>query len=308
TKTSVTFVVRPARVASRDPIAIERVKDDLRETIDAPVRAAATPPDADVILLAVGTEDLDAIRPLVQGDAPIVVLTPMLPKEWRRMRDTFGDRVLAAMPSFVAYARPEVRGDAAADSAKRRETSVVRYWLPPVATRIDEPRAGARGDAVRELARDLETAGISARFELGVHETNPATTLCAIPIAMGVALAGGLDALARDEALVAIVSRACSEGAAIARTVGRPEPPVLLAPILARALPLRIAAAAARRLSPESLHYLDEHFGKKLRAQHVFMAREMAAIAEERSLAHDAIDNLAARLALVRVPVLRSPS
>ncbi len=309
-RASVTFVVRPRHIAAAAPIAIERVTDGLREAIEAPALTTAAPPDADVIVLAVGTEDLDAIRPLVPGDAPIVVLTPMLPKEWQRIRGAFGERVHAAMPSFVAYERPEVRPEVgpegAADGANRRETRVVRYWLPPVATRIDEPRAGARGVAVRELARDLEAAGIPTRFELGVHETNPATTVCAIPIAMGVALAGGLEALARDEALLAITSRACAEGVAIARTIGRPEPGVLLAPLLARPWPLRAAALAAKRLTPEGLHYLDVHFGKKLRAQHVLMAREMAVIAEERGLPHDAVDNLAARLALVRAPVLRS--
>src|SRR5438067_2541287 len=115
-KVDVTFVVRPARVASREAITIERVKDDLRETIDEPVRAAEVPPDADVVLLAVGTEDLDAIRgALDASDAPIVILTPMLPKDWARVREAFRERAHAAMPSFVSYTN---------------ELSRIRYWLP----------------------------------------------------------------------------------------------------------------------------------------------------------------------------------
>lgn len=284
-KVDVTFVVRPTRVASTDPIAIERVKDDLRESIDAPVRSASVPADADVILLAVGTEDLDAIRALcTDSEAPIVILTPMLPRDWARVRAAFGERPHAAMPSFVSYANDEGR---------------VRYWLAPVATRIDEPRAGGSGEAVRAFARELEAADIPSHLELGVHEANPATTVCAIPIAMAIALAGSFEALAQDDELVALASRACSEGVAIARTIGRPDPPVLLAPLLARPWTMRIAR---RFVSKEQLHYLEEHFGKKLRAQHVLMAREMAEIAAERGLPHAALDNLAARLALVRLP------
>jgi ketopantoate reductase len=290
-KVDVTFVVRAARVSSKEAIAIERVKDGMRETIDAPVRAAAVPADADVVLLAVGTEDLDGIRVLcMESDAPIVILTPMLPKDWARVKGAFGERAHAAMPSFVAYAN---------------DAGVVRYWLPPVPTRIDEPRAGAHGEAVRALARELDVAGVRSHLELGVHEANPATTVCAIPIAMSIALAGSFEALAKDEALVEIVARACAEGVAIARTIGRPDAPALLAPLLARPWILSVA----RRFVPaEGLHYLEEHFGKKLRAQHVLMAREMADIAAERGLPHAALDNLAARLALVRPPVLGSPA
>src|SRR5262245_19091842 len=58
----VAFVVRPARVSSTDPIVIERVRGNLREAIDAPLRSEVVPSDADVVLLAVGTEDLEALR------------------------------------------------------------------------------------------------------------------------------------------------------------------------------------------------------------------------------------------------------
>jgi 2-dehydropantoate 2-reductase len=286
-KVDVTFVVRAARVWSTTPIVIERVKDGMREAIDVPGRSASVPESADVVLLAVGTEDLEAIRALLDAsDAPIVILTPMLPKDWQRVRAAFGERAHAAMPSFVSYANDE---------------GTVRYWLPPVETRIDEPRAGSgAGSVIRALARELEASGIRTHLELGVHETNPATTVCFIPIAMAIALAGSFEALAKDTALVQLASQACSEGSAIARTIGRPEPPALLAPLIAQPMLMRALGAGLRRFSPEGLHYLEVHFGKKLRAQHVLMAREMTALASERGLAHAALDNLAARLALVR--------
>jgi ketopantoate reductase len=282
---TVTFIVRKARVVSRDPIVIERVKDvkDRRDEIALPARTATIPGDADVILLAVGTEDLEGIRPVLDASsAPIIVLTPMLPADYARMRAAFGDRVLAAMPGVVSYAN---------------EDGIVRYWLPPAATRIDEPRAGSHGFIVRTLAERMCEAGLSTHLELGVHETNPATTVCMIPIGMAVGLAGGMEALALDEALLALTSRVCREGVDLGRRIGRPEPGALFAPLLARPLFMRSIVAAVRRLSPEALFYIDEHFGRKLRAQHAVMAREMSELARAKDMAHSAIDELAARLA-----------
>ena len=285
THASVTFVVRAARVGSKDPIVIERVKNaaDRREEIAAPARAAEIPGDADVILLAVGTEDLEAIRPVLDGSgAPIVVLTPMLPDDYARMRAAFGDRVLAAMPGIVSYAR--------------QGPPVVRYWVPPVPTRIDEPRAGSSGGAVRALATLLDEAGLPAHLELGVHETNPATTVCMIPIGMSVALAGGLEELAKDAPLLALTSKACSEGVELGRRLGRPEGGALLAPLLATPLAMRAAASTLKRFSPEALFYVDEHFGRKLRAQHRVMARAMAQLARAKHTGHRGLDELATRL------------
>lgn len=285
TSASVTFVVRAERARSRAPIVIERVKDvrDRREELSSPSLAAQIPGDADIILLAVGVEDLDALRPALEASsAPVVVLTPMLLADYARMRGAFGERVLAAMPAVVSYTRDD---------------RVVRYWLPSRATRFDEPRAGTHGEIVRELAVLLGEAGLRTHLELGVHETNPATTVCMIPIGMSVGLAGGLAALAGDAELLALTARACREGVELGRSIGRPETGALLGPLLAKPFVMRAAAFAVRRLSPEALFYVDEHFGRKLRAQHRVMAREMAELARAKHVPHAAIDELAARLA-----------
>ncbi|MDB5213679.1 MAG: hypothetical protein JWO86_1606 [Myxococcaceae bacterium] len=284
TTASVTFVVRAARVSERTPIVIERVKDvrDRRETIAEPVRAAAVPGDADVILLAVGTEDLEAIRPVLDASsAPILVLTPMLPGDYARMRAAFGARLLAAMPGVVAYAR---------------EDGIVRYWVPPAPTRIDEPRAGGHGEVVRALSGLLNEAGLDTHLELGVHEANPATTVCMIPIGMSVGLAGSMEALANDTLLLALTSRACREGVELSHRIGRAEAGARLGPFLATPLAMRAAVALVRRLSPEGLFYVDEHFGRKLRAQHRVMAHAMVDLAVAKSVAHAAIAELTTRL------------
>jgi ketopantoate reductase len=283
TEATVTFVVRPARASSRQPIAIERVKGALREELAAPARSAVVPPDADVVLVAVGSEDLDALRaPLGESEAPLVVLTPMMPAEHARMQEAFGrERVFAAMASVVSYAR---------------EDGVFRYWQPPQPTRIDEPRAGGAGEPVRALAALLERAGIGARLELAVHEANPATTVCFIAIPMALAVAGSAKELTADEALLSLASRACREGAELGRRLGRPEPWAAFAPLAASTTTIRAGFALLRRLSPEGLFYAEEHFGRKLRIQHRLMAQAMLDLARAKGTPHEAIAELAALL------------
>lgn len=283
TSTTVSFVVRPHRVVESDPLLIERVGEPDAESIVAPRRTATIPDDADVVLLAVGTEDLDAIRPVLEASrAPMVVLTPMMPREWRAMRAAFGERVHAAMPNVVSYV----------NDAKR-----IRYWLAPAPTRIDEPRAGAEGEVVRELARALTEAGLRTRLELGVHETNPATTVCFIPLGMGVALAGSVEALATSGPLLEVTRRACSEGAVLSRRIGRPEAFAPLASIVASRPALRAVVGWLGWRSPETLHYVDVHFGVKLVRQHREMADAMVELAAEKGVPHEAIAEIARLLA-----------
>ncbi len=284
----VTFVVRPSRVTSREPIAIERVRGDRRDILEDPHRSDVVPGDADVILLAVGTEDLDALKePIGASTAPLVILTPMLPKDWARVRSAFGDRAHAAMPNVVAYTR--------------KADGVVRYWLPPAPTKIDEPRAGsASADAVRELAEALSRAGLRAKLELGVHERNPATTVCFIAIGMALSIAGSAAALAADETLLSLATRCCREGVRLAHRIGTPEPWASLAPALSAPWAIRAWLGALGRLSPEGLFYAEEHFGRKLAEQHRVMIREMIELSHEKGLPHEALDELAARLAASR--------
>lgn len=284
----VTFVVRPSRVASREPIVIESVRKDRRDVIEAPDRSDVVPGDADVILLAVGTEDLDALKgPIASSTAPLVILTPMLPKDWARVREAFGERAHAAMPNVVAYTR--------------KEDGVIRYWLPPAPTKIDEPRAGSpAADVIRELAEALSRAGLRAKLELAVHETNPATTVCFIAIGMALSIAGSAEALIADDRLLSLATRACREGVRLSHRIGRPEPWASLAPAIAAPWALRTWLGALGRLSPEGLFYAEEHFGRKLKEQHRVMIREMIELAREKALPSEALEELAARLEAAR--------
>ncbi len=280
----VSFVVRPSRVHETTPIVIERVRGGSREEISAPVRGAAVAGDADVVLLAVGTEDLEALHgPLASSSAPIVVLTPMLPNDWTRVRSAFGERVYAALPSVVAYTR--------------RPDGVVRYWTPPVPTRIDEPRGNSPDlEVIGELAAALSRSGLRARLELGVHETNPATTVSFIGIGMVIALAGSVGALLRDDALLELATSACRDGVRLAHRIGTPDPWARMAPAIAAPWALRTWLGALGRISPEALFYAEEHFGRKLLAQHVVMIDEMIALARQKGLPHASFAEIGARL------------
>jgi 2-dehydropantoate 2-reductase len=149
--------------------------------------------------------------------------------------------------------------------------------------------------AVRELARCLDDADLPTHLELGVHETNPASTVCWIAIGMGLALVPSWDALAENQALASLISQACSEGVALARTIGSPVLGLQLAPLVAMPFGLRMMK---RVLSAEAIHYAEHHFGHKLRAQHAVMAKEMADLATARGLPHAALSDLATRLLL----------
>jgi ketopantoate reductase len=285
-----TFVLKTARLASPPRLVIERASPfagvEPREELLAPHFADLVPLDADVVLLAVATQDLGQIAKAIgSSEVPIVALTPMFPAEEARVKAELGDRVYPAMPSVVAYAR--------------HEDGVVRYWRAPAPTRIEEPRKKAHGTVVEELARTLGEAGIRARLELGIHEKDPATTACFIAIGMAVAAAGSVEALTHDDRLASIASRACREGVRLGYRLGHPDAWARLAPALAAPWALRAWTSALETLMPEGLVYLEQHFGRKLLPQHRLMIADMVALAEERRLPHEALDELAGLLRAV---------
>jgi 2-dehydropantoate 2-reductase len=184
----------------------------------------------------------------------------------------------------------------AATGTSTGKDAVVRYWTL-AATKIDEPRGkNPSAGAVRELAASLSRAGLRTKLELGVHETNPATTVCLIPIGMAIAVAGDVSSLLADEQLLELTSRACREGVRLAHRIGAPEPWARLAPVFSAPWALRVWLGGLAKTSPEALFYAEEHFGRKLTAQHRIMIREMADLTRDRGLPHAAIDELARRL------------
>jgi ketopantoate reductase len=290
----VTFVVRDVSPAAsepgtrgasaRAPFVLERVDqhDDVLR-LDAPAVATEVPRNADLVLVCVRGEQLGAELEalLARGpDAPAVVLTPMMPGDYDRLRAALGTRVIAAMPGVVAYTRAD---------------GIVRYWLPRVAPTLIETQDPPR-DALRALERALERAGMRARHEEGVHASNPATTATFVPLAMALDVAGGVDALLADGALVELALRAADEGRALAQRIGKVAGWAAILTKFVGKTTLKLGVGLAKRQAPEAVFYVEEHFGRKLHAQNVAMARAMVALAARHGTARAALSELTARL------------
>ena len=281
---SVTFVVRPARATTASvPFHITRIDGDGAKNELSPTIAVTIPAHADVVLVCVRVEQLDAAFDAsleAAPNVPVVMLTPMLPHDMERLTKTHGARIRAAMPGVVAYFDP-------ADDC--------RYWLPRVAPTLIDAAVPVPA-AVEELSRALLDAGFGGKLELGVHESNPATTLSFVPLAMGVDAAGGIDDLLADRGLLKIALDAVDEGLVLARRVGRTPAWLDLLTRFSGPLTLKVGIGIARSRAPEALRYVDEHFGRKLHAQNVVMARAIVALADEKGTPRDALGALLARL------------
>src|SRR5258706_15801779 len=107
---------------------------------------------------------------------------------------------------------------------------------------------------------------------------------------MALDVAGSIDALFADDVLLAEALEAASEGRALADRIGKV---AVWASLLTRFLgpmTLKAALALGRLRSPEAVAYVEEHFGRKLHAQHVRMGEEIAALAAEKGTPHRALD------------------
>ncbi len=270
-----------ARVA-RSPSTVRLEKVDDGDVLLWPTGEARErpPPDADVILVFVRYEQLGDVAARLDGaSAPVVVMTPMMPDDRDALTTALPGRVVAAMPSVVAY---------------RSEAGAIRYWLPRVATTLVEERAHPGAEA--ELVQHLAHAGIPARLAPDVLERDVATTVSFLPLAMALDAAGSTDALLADRPLLALAIRAAAEGRALGATVGKAEAwaSTLLRFVGPRTLRLGVRLARAR--APEAMAYVEHHFGRKLHAQNVAMAARTIALARARGTPSAALSTLLVQL------------
>lgn len=278
---AVAFVVR-ARDLRAAPIRVEEV-GGAAASLAAPAYVGEVPAHADVVLVCVRGDQLDdaLVETLRAGPSvPIVCFAPMLPRTYARLRARLGDRLIAGMSSVTGYTKAE---------------GVTRYWVSQSAkTALDEPRAG---DAVLSaLVEAFGRAGISAELEPGVHETNAATTIPFLPLALGLDAAGSLDGLMKDEALLALTFRAMNEGRALAQRCGKV---ARWAGLVTRFLgphTIRLGLSLGRGRAPEAIAFVEEHFGRKIHAQSLAMAEEACALADEKGTPREALGELLARI------------
>jgi hypothetical protein len=278
-RVDVSFVVRRART---EPLVLQRIDAPEELRLETPRWTTSIPADATVLLLCVGANDLDdaLVASLRAHAAPIVTLTPLLPRDYSRLRDAFGKRLLPGMPSVASY---------------RANSGVVRYFLPRAAqTLIEEPRPLLPD--IDRLTRALNEAGIGSRMQIGTYEINAATTVTFLPLAFALDVAGSVDALFDDKELLRLALAAAREGDTLGQSLGKAASwAELLASFIGPTM-LKIGVGLAKRRSPEAVHYVEQHFGAKMHAQNVVMAEEIAALAESRKVPSAALNALAGRV------------
>jgi len=261
-------------------VRLEKVDDGDILLWTAPARVTSPPEGTDVILAFVRYEQLAALPGRVGGgNTPVVVLTPMMPRDHAELSAALPGRVVTGMPSVVSY---------------RNGAGAIRYWLPRSATTLVERRQVSGAEA--ELVKRLERAEIRARLEPGVLERNVATTVSFIPLAMALDAARSLDALLADHALVDLAFAATREGRALGQVIGKAEAwaGALLRFVGPRTL--RMGIGLARSRAPEAVAYAEQHFGHKLHAQNVAMAEQMVELAREKGTPHEHLTELLLRL------------
>jgi 2-dehydropantoate 2-reductase len=292
----VSFVVRPGRLAETYPFVVEQVNGDRRrDVIDKPRRVEAVPSDATLILLTVRFDQLDRIRhdgdaeitrTLVNAPAvPIVVLTPLLTPQEAALSRALRRRVVTAMPGVAGYV----------DDVDDR--GVVRHWTTGIAsTLIDEASAGPVGsmsrDALEVLARRLTNSGIPTRFERDVPSLNAASTTSFFPLIAAIDAGGGIDGVLSNKELLDTALAAAKECEALAKKLGKVAPWSHLLTRFVGPYTLKPGVALARKLVPETVRFIERHFGDKLHAQHLAMGETIRELGCEHGVETPSLDKL----------------
>ena len=284
----VAFVVRPARAEETSSFVIEQVNGaHRRDVIEQPRRVTAVPAATRVVLLAVRFDQIagDDIAALLRAapSVPIVVLTPLMPRQQAALEEASGRRVTAAMPSVSAYFD---------------ERGVVRHWIVKVAsTLIDEARiTDAARPVLEELARHLTREGIAAHLEANVGSLNVATTAAFFPIIASINAGGGIDGVLDDKDLLATVIEAAHETDALGSKLGKVASWAHVLTKFIGPYTIKPGVALARRLAPEAVRFAEEHFGPKLHEQHLAMGAAILELGRDHEQAMPALARLMDRV------------
>lgn len=281
----VCFVVRPQRLKETAPFVIEQVNaGDHRDVLHAPERIAQVPKDADLVLVTVRFHELISASSTVFGEdgsqAPLVILTPMMPGQRAELERLCKRPCVPAMPGIAGYLN---------------EKGAVRYWVPSaISTLLDETKAPdtALRRLMDRLARTLTNAGLPTRLESDVEGLNASTTIAFFPLIAAVCAGGGVLGVLEDKELFSLVIASAKESDTLSQSVGRPAAWTSLLLRFVGPFTLKPAARLAERLFPETLVFVDQHFGPKLREQHIAMGETILEIGRERGQAMPSLERL----------------
>ena len=287
----VRFVVRPARAAAPEPFVIEQVNGDKeRSVLDHPQLVTSVPADSDIVVLTVHLDQLVETAPSQDGtpvaellagapNVPVVTLTPLFPKQLAALEVAARKTICPGMPGITGYID---------------ERGVLRYWLPQYAMTFFDMR-GER-TSVEALARTLTRIHVPTQLERDVGLLNAATTIAFFPFTAALGIAGSVDGVLGNKELVHAVIDAAKECETLAKKVGKV---ASWAQILSRFIgpfTLKPGVALARRISPESVRFVEAHFGPKLGLQHAVVGAAILQMGQELGVPMNELQKLLARM------------
>jgi ketopantoate reductase len=261
----------------------------------SPPATTSIPEEADVVLVTVRVDQLtdDLASTLASANGPsdriVVVLSPLLPERLKAMRAALGDRLVVAMPGVISY-----EPDAEATPKERR----VRYWTPRSSPTVLEEReeGDPRRQKIHALCEAMRAAQLPCEISNKVASTNAATTIAFFPILTGIAAAAGsIDRMLDDKKLLELGLAAAKETKALSKVVGDLPSWASLFFNFMSPWTVRAGIKLGRSRAPESITFLEKHFGTKLTGQNAAIFREIAAIAQQRGMKIDALRTLAER-------------
>ena len=291
----VVLVVRDLALAPKRIVAERANNNGPAIEGEAPRAVTTVPDDVDAVLVAVRVDQLDdALLAALAASGParriVVMLTPLLPAIYERVVAHLGERLVVAIPGVVAYEPEHVIG--APNPSVRR----LRYWTPKASpTQLDaRPAADERASMIGDLTQTLVAAGLPAEVKASVRTTNPATTIAFFPLLLGIQAAGGsIDRLLDDGALLRLSLDAAKETRALAKTVGELAGFAGLLLSFAGPFTVRAGLKLVRSRAPESLVFLEKHFGGKLVGQNAAMLAAIFSLARERGTSIACLERLA---------------
>ncbi|HRI63212.1 MAG TPA: 2-dehydropantoate 2-reductase N-terminal domain-containing protein [Polyangium sp.] len=296
TGVAVSFLVRPSRVDENYSFVVEQVNGDKRrDVMEKPRRITEIPKDATIVLLTVRFDQIDRIRQdtndelaklLRAGPAiPIIVMAPILQPQLEALRGVVGQRIVSAMPGAAGYV----------DDVDDR--GVVRYWATGIApTLFDDAASGDGATLVRDilevLARRLTNDGMPTRFDKDVAGLNAASTTAFFPLIAAIDAGHGVDGVLSDKALFETALSAAKECEALAKKIGKVAPWTQLLTRFVGPYTIKPGVAMARRMVPETVRFVEKHFGRKLHAQNLAMGETIRDIGREHGLDMPQLDQL----------------
>jgi ketopantoate reductase len=278
----VRFVVRPARAAAPEPFVIEQVNGDKeRSVLERPELVTSVPADSDVVVVTVHLDQITLATerqvgdgtPVIEllaaaPDVPVVTLTPLFPGQISALESAAKKTIYPGMPGVTGYID---------------ERGVLRYWVPRSVMTFFDMR-GARS-SVEELARTLTRIHIPTQLERDVGARNAATTIAFFPFTAALGIAGSVDGVLANKDLVAAVVDAARECETLARKVGRVASWAVLLGRFIGPYTLKPGVLLARRVAPESVRFVEAHFGAKLARQHAVIGETILELGRERGVA-----------------------